>query len=1187
MKILNLHLMAFGPFTGLDLDFTGNQTDLRIIYGPNEAGKSSALRALSGWLFGIEHNSPDNFIHEYQQLKIGGTLRNSAGQELAFIRRKGRTNTVLTPEGKPLDDDILRNYLHRIDRQVFLSMFGINHQALISGGEDILRGGGELGQSLFAAGLGTADLRGVIQELEDKARALFLPRGQLQTINQATSEYAVHKKLVSEHSLRSGNWVEKDQALRDHRHQLDMISGDLGDISAEKHRLERLNQVIAKIAKRDALILRQKNLGSVVLLNPEFTETRKESGRQLQSAQESLERAASDKKGLEEELDGLKVPQELLNQAQTITALHQILGAYQKAAQDLPGLKGTARQLQADARLLLVDLYPGLAIEDAEGRRLSAAQRTQIQSLTGQHQALIVRVAEALKRLDKAESTLKEAGKKRDAIIDLGDPDNLKRAIERAKSQGKMEEACRKVEMELHKASQQAQVNLKKLGLWSGPLEDLETLAIPGDETVERFETGIQGLKTALAAAADKANEHQASLREITRQLAELQLTGEVPSEAELVSARERRDYGWKLLRLEWLDRQDITAAKRSYDPEHDLPDAYAKTVVTSDLIADRLRRESKRVATQAALVAEQAKFEKNLEQLEEQKANIQEQSGQLQEKWREIWSATGIVPLSPKEMRSWIIRQRELVHLAEMVRNLRLEAEGLENLIAAHRAELGGELEHLIEPEPLPMETLEKLLELCQKVVETVEGQNRYKQDLQQKITGIREEIEAANQEKVQAQRDLENWQDNWSKAIQPLGLPGETTPAAVQVVIAKLDELFQKLHEAAALQYRIEGINQDARLFTGEVTALVKHLAPALLTIPPAQAAAELQARLSQAKVDAAIETALGKQIKEKQGIIQASQDTIRLRTESLARLCRQAGCEKPDELEAREGLSNQYQNLQKEIDDLEEQILELAPGATLEDIRLEAAKVNPDELPEAIAELGRKIQELDQKRLDLTSQIARSAKELELMDGNSLAADAAEKVQGIAARIREGVGQYLRLRMASVILRREIERYREENKGPLLARGGAYFRRLTLNSFSGLTTDFNEKDEPILLGVRSAGQRIRIEAMSDGTRDQLYLSLRLASLEKYLEASEPMPFIVDDILVNFDDQRATATLGALAELAKKTQVLFFTHHRRLVELAQGVAEQGQVRILNLELMAGAENTRKTPGTKGNGLR
>jgi uncharacterized protein YhaN len=1166
MKILNLHLIAFGPFTDLYLDFTGNQTDMRIIFGPNEAGKSSALRALSGWLFGIEHNSPDNFIHDYKQMKIGGTLRNSTGQELAFIRRKGRTNTVLTPEGIPQDDDILRNYLHRIDRQVFLSMFGIDHHALISGGEDILRGGGELGQSLFAAGLGTADLRGVIQELDDKARSLFLPRGQLQVINQAISEYAAHKKMVSEHILRSRDWIEKDQALRDHRLQLDEISGDLGDISAEKHRLERLNQVIPKIAKRDVLILRQKNLGSIVLLSPELIETRKESVRELKSAQESLERSTNQKKILEEELESLSVSQELLNQAQTITALHQRLGAYQKAAQDLPGLVGTAQQLRADAKLLLADLYPGLVLEDADGRRLSAAQRTQIQVLAGQHQAQIVRAAEAEKRIDKAQRTLEEARKKRDAIMDLGDPGNLKQAMERAKSQGKMEEAYRKVKMDFKKTTQQAQIDLKKIGLWSGPLEDLENLAIPGDETVERFETAMQGLNIALSGVADKATEHQASIREIARQLAELHLTGEVPSEAELGSARERRDYGWKLLRLEWIDRQDITAEKRSYDPDHDLPDAYQKSVVTSDLVADRLRRESKRVATQAALVAEQAKFEKNIEQLEDQRTNLQEQLDQIQEEWGKLWSAGGIVPLPPKEMRSWIIRHRELVHMAETVRNLRLEAEGLEDLIAAYRADLGPELVQLGEPEPMPTETLEKLLQRCQKVVEMAEGKNRDKQELRQKITEIRGEIEEANQEKVQVQRDLENWQDSWSKAIRPLVLPGETTPAAVHAVIARLDELFQKLHEATSLQTRIEGINQDTRRFAEDVTALVKQLDSALLAIPSAQAAAELQARLSQAKVDAATETALRKNIKEKQGIFQTSQDTIRLMTESLARLCQQAGCEKHDELEAREGLSNQYQNLQKEIDNLEEQILELAPGVMLEEIRREATKVNPDELPEAIVELGRQIQEIGQKRLDLAGEIARSEKELELMDGNSRAADAAEKVQGIASRIREGVGQYLRLRMASVILRREIERYREENKGPLLARGGDYFKRLTLDSFTGLATDFNEKDEPILLGVRPTGQRVRIEAMSDGTRDQLYLSLRLASLEKYLEASEPMPFIVDDILVNFDDQRAAATLMALAELSKKTQVLFFTHHARLVELTQVGADEGQVSILNL---------------------
>ena len=74
-----------------------------------------------------------------------------------------------------------------------------------------------------------------------------------------------------------------------------------------------------------------------------------------------------------------------------------------------------------------------------------------------------------------------------------------------------------------------------------------------------------------------------------------------------------------------------------------------------------------------------------------------------------------------------------------------------------------------------------------------------------------------------------------------------------------------------------------------------------------------------------------------------------------------------------------------------------------------------------------------------------------------------------------------------------------------------------------------------------------------MSDGTKDQLYLALRLASLDHYLSRNKPFPFIVDDILIKFDDERAVAALKALADLSERTQVIFFTHHRRLVELAQ----------------------------------
>jgi uncharacterized protein YhaN len=51
--------------------------------------------------------------------------------------------------------------------------------------------------------------------------------------------------------------------------------------------------------------------------------------------------------------------------------------------------------------------------------------------------------------------------------------------------------------------------------------------------------------------------------------------------------------------------------------------------------------------------------------------------------------------------------------------------------------------------------------------------------------------------------------------------------------------------------------------------------------------------------------------------------------------------------------------------------------------------------------------------------------------------------------------------------------------------------------------------------------------------------------------------MPFVVDDILIKFDDGRARAALELLAELSRRTQVIFFTHHRHLVEIAEGTED------------------------------
>ena len=143
MKIRELNLHAFGPFTERKLAF--EEKGLHIVYGPNEAGKSSALRGLKALLYGIDERTLDNFIHANDKLRIHGYLRTIDGHELAFVRRKGRKNTLLTPDGEALDEQALSPFLQGVTPELFQTLFGIDHQALVQGGNEILEQKGEVG----------------------------------------------------------------------------------------------------------------------------------------------------------------------------------------------------------------------------------------------------------------------------------------------------------------------------------------------------------------------------------------------------------------------------------------------------------------------------------------------------------------------------------------------------------------------------------------------------------------------------------------------------------------------------------------------------------------------------------------------------------------------------------------------------------------------------------------------------------------------------------------------------------------------------------------------------------------------------------------------------------------------------------------------------------------------------------
>jgi uncharacterized protein YhaN len=1156
VEIRELNLLAFGPFSDRLLDFSSPGGGLHIVYGPNEAGKSSSLRGLKALLFGIPARTTDNFLHDHKALRISGRLRSNNGQELVVIRRKGNKNTLLSPDGGQLVDDALAPFLHGVGAEVFEMLFGIDHDALVRGGQEILEQKGEVGQALFAASMGSAALHAVLEQLESEADALFKPRGSTQAISAALKEYAELQKAIKTQSLSSREWGEARKALERTIKDLEQVQDELVRCKAEHNRLQRIRHALPKITERRELLEQLEALGDVVVLPDDFGKRHQAATLELEKARATANSASANLGSLHEDVATITVSKEVLALGETIGDLRARLAVHKKAMKDCPQLEAQHSQLLADAELLLRTVRPDLALSDAGTLQPVIRKGVRITELGNQRQALTERVSQAGKALRRLETRLQQALAAREKLAEVEPPEALRKQVVLGRKQGDLDALLRTGRSQLESLEQACLDDLSRLGAqWNGALDDIPGLPLPARESIDRFEQAYADLAQRIQRLEDKQDEYANTLREAQKQLDEIQQAGAVPAEQDLLDVRAGRDRAWGLLRRQWLEGEVVDAEAREFDPERALHEAFEVRLVDADDIADRLRREAEHVQKQAGLLATLADAGKRAEQGERQLEACREEKQQLDAGWTGLWEPVAIQLLPPREMRAWLDNMEKLQARIVLLNEQRRRTGDLASRLELHSQALQQELGILGKAVPAT-ELLEALLVESEAVVDRVEDLVRQRLTLDTDIQTLEQGLESARLEQQEANEAFETWRGQWLAVVGDLGLGADALPAEVTEMLENIRTLSGKLKEAENLRIRIEGISADARAFREDVASVVARVAPELAELSAEESVTRLTTLLSETVKKDTRRQQLEQQIQEAQERIKAAEATRKTMTEQLDALCREAQCKEDSELEPAERRSGEFLTLRRRIETLEQELREIGEGVALAALEVEVAAANPDALPGEIEVLKIRIdEELEPQINELHVAKGEQQKELGLMDGSDAAAALADEAQSVLVKIRSNAEQYVKVKLASRILRNEIERYRQQHQGPLLERASEHFAVLTRDSFAGLRADFNEKDEPVLVGMRPNDERVYVEGMSSGTRDQLYLALRLASLEKYMESAEPMPFIVDDILVHFDDARAQATLGVLAELARKTQIILFTHHRRLVEQAQAL--------------------------------
>jgi uncharacterized protein YhaN len=1165
MKILRLRLIAFGPFSGTVLDLSGGSAGLHLVYGPNEAGKSSALRAVRQVFYGIPERSADNFLHPFARLRIGAGIRSAAGEVLEFVRRKGRGSTLRTEDDSTmLEETELQLFLSGVDEALFTTMFGIGHEDLVRGGREIIQGGGDVGRMVFAAGSGLANLRDVQNELRAEADALFRPAGQKPKINDALARLSRSRKELREAQLPGRAWVDHDEALRAALTRKEHVETELAAGQIDLNRLERIREALPIIARRRELQQQWETYAAAVLLPEEFPDKRRDLVSRLHMAEKDRQQALETMQALQKAVLELEICPSLAENAEAVEEIHRELGSQRKAARDRIKLQTLRNGLLTDAHGILRGLRGDLTLEEAEGLRIKKPDAVRIQELGVRYERIVTRIIDARGEIPELAQKIADVEKDLAKLSPSRTVDALHRALGDAEEYGGIEKQVRTEESEIQATLKTLELQRGALGLGERPLQELEALPVPSLETIRQFEDRFDAVERRLADLTAELQNVRTNLGEVQREIDAQRLEREVPTEEDLQISRTRRDRGWQLifrmLQQEPVTDEEIRRYLEELEVTSSLAAAFESALQRADDIADRLRREADRVATRARLLADQSAGRYQQHQLKQAKAGAAHQRDELSGQWTQLWQAAGISPRSPKEMGPWVRDYRALADELTEIRARRAKADGLSQDITARRRILSECFRTLDEPPAAEDELLSGLIKRARATIEREESLLRRREQLEKERSRHEHELALAESRLESNQGELRLWQKQWEAAVRPLGLDADALPAQAGVMLEELKNLFEKLKEAGTLQKRIEGIDRDALAFDRAVAGLVATVAPDLTARPSQEAALELDNRLKRTRDALSKRQTLEKQLNQEDlRLKRTAAEIVEVETR-LKSMCEEAGCKHVDEFPEVEQRSAKRRQIEADLTTLDERLRGISAGATVSEFVNEALAVDPDGIAGEINRLAETVKDLNGRKSQLDQTIGSERTELSKMDGSARAAELAEEIQLILAGLEHDAAHYARLKIAAKVLNLAIERFREKSQGPILTRASTLFRQITGGSFDGLRAEYDQHAQPVLVGIRPGnGELVGVEGMSDGTADQLYLALRLAGLEEYLANNEPMPFIVDDILIRFDDSRAAAALAALADLSRQTQVIFFTHHRHLVELAEKNLDPG----------------------------
>jgi uncharacterized protein YhaN len=1131
MRLRTLDLIRYGRFTDRTLDFgpAGDGPDVAVVYGPNEAGKSTALHAWLDLLFEMPLQHRYAFQHARKDMLIGATLETADGP--LTLRRTGqRTGSLTDARGRTVDERRLEVLLHGLDRDAYRTRFSLDDRVLREGGEEIAKAQGDLGQLLYAGSSGLSGFAETLRQAQEEIDGFHKPRGRSTVLAEARNTLREIEDRLDAARLdpRRFDALQAEAAAAD---------AALAGAGAERDHAKRALRLREAADARRDLSREIDALTDRLADHPDGPDLPPEAAARLAQAIEALTVAREGRARADEAL----ADAERRRADQTPDPDGLRIGALLAELEDVPFGDGQTLVMRATAA------DADLGNRRAERDRLRTSVRMLAERLAGPEAdpAHVVLARDVMSAIRDAALDLRAARAGRDearrtlaaARDGLGPSEVMADGSEALADALAALDSLRLDPEALAATARDAALaaDLAAAGLPSG-WDALTEAGLPTAAELRAAEQAVQAAAAEVAKADGAAADAAEALAAQTAALEAETGLADVVTDADIAASRAARDRLWST------HRGALDAASA---------DAFAEAMAQDDAARDRHGASREARAHRARMEAEvhllRERLARRTDAAQAARAAQETPLGAAAQFAGRLGLDPSVSPAVFAERREALIaaagaRLAAEAAQADHARALDARNAALRAVADAVRA-IGGTVSAI--PDGLP----------AARRLRSDLDERRARIASRQEAAGVVRKLEAAEARCAAAVTDAEAALTRLTAGLWCAGLSGEALLRLLDdladlgeqhAALGELERRVAQMQDAldafdtragdliAALGDEARGASVAGLLRAARDRAAAAGAADRAIAAAQRDAAA---AREEQKRLDRKIAAAI-----DRRDAVFAGQDSVPGEDPeaALARLV------------ARDELRAQIASLSKER-------TALAEGHDPAALAEEEAQDDPVRT-EALTDT---VKEAEAARDHALGRRAEARAALDVALNGEGGVDPAQERAAVLEELREAARRAALTRIGLVAAAGALRRLREDRRGPMLQATEAAFRQMTGGEWPRLEAQPTGSGER-LVGIRN-GAAVPADAMSTGTRGQLYLALRVAGHADFTDRFGPLPFLTDDILETFDDDRAAAALRLAAEMGRMGQAILFTHHRHLVQMAED--EIPGLRVIDLQ--------------------